>query len=80
VNGYHLGIKVEFRKGDFVIGVDGTSLQAQPDITAILIDSLGLVQDKGRLLKLVSPTAIESTILNLAQAVAKTSQTDSSHC
>ncbi len=77
--GSRLGIKVEFRKGDFVISVDGTWLQTQPDIAAILIDSLGFIQDEGRLLKSVSPTAIESTMLSLAQAVAKTSQTDSSH-
>jgi hypothetical protein len=75
--GSRLSIKVEFRKGDFVISVDGTSLQTQPDIAAILIDSLGFIEDEGGLLKFISPTAIESTMLNLAQAVAKTSQIDS---
>ena len=38
-----------------------------------------LDQNEGRLFKSVSPTITESTILNLAQAVAKASQANSSH-
>ena len=47
--GHHMGIEIEFRKGSFVIGVDCTSLQTQPSIMAILIDSLGFVQYEHRL-------------------------------
>jgi hypothetical protein len=77
--GYHSSIKVEFKKGGFVIGINCTSLQDRPDIVTILCDSLGFVQVEGRLSKAVSPTAIESSLLDLAQAVAKASKTDSRH-
>jgi hypothetical protein len=72
-------IKVEFKRGIFVILVDCTSLQNRPDIVTILRDSLGFVQVEGRLSKAVSPTVIERSLLDLAQAVAKVSTADSSH-
>ena len=77
--GYLSSIKVEFKKGSFVVFIDCASLQNRPDIVTILRDSLGFVPVEGRLSKTVSPTAIESSLLDLAKAVAKTSQTDQSH-
>lgn len=73
--GYGLSIKVEFKKGNFIILVDCTSLQNRPDIVTILSGSLGFVQVEGNLSKAVSPTAIEGLLLELAQAVAKASKT-----
>jgi len=68
--GYHSSIKVEFRKGSFVLSVDRQPLHDRPDVEALLVDSLGFVQDEGRMLRTVAPTAIRSTMLALAKAVA----------
>jgi hypothetical protein len=68
--GYHLRIKVEFKKRSFVIRLDCEPLHDRPDVEAFLLDSLGFVRDEGRMSRLVETTAIESTILALAKAVA----------
>ncbi len=77
--GYNSSIKVEFKKGSFVIYVDCVSLQNLPNFVTVLSETLGFAQIEGRLSKTVSPAAIESSLLRLAQAVEIASHTESSH-
>jgi hypothetical protein len=72
--GYYLGVRIQFREGYFVISIDCTSLPSQPDIVALLINSLGFVQDGDHIFRSVSPIAVEGSILELTQALAKAPQ------
>ena len=67
---YPSSIKIEFKKGGFVISVDHESLNDRPGVQATLLDSLGFMHDNDRISRSVVPAAIKSTILALAKAVA----------
>jgi hypothetical protein len=66
----HGDIKIEFKKGSFVISLGSESLPNRPDVETILRSSLGFVGDEDRVSSSVSPAAIESTVLALAKAFA----------
>jgi hypothetical protein len=67
---HHSSIKVEVKGGSFVISIDCESLRARPDVQAVLLDSLGFLQDESRMFMLGNSTAIKSTLLAIAKAVA----------
>ena len=59
-----------FKKGSFVISIDRELLYDRPEVDAVLLDSLGFVDDQGRMLRSVDPTDIKSMMLDLAKAAA----------
>lgn len=75
---YDLRIKVVFKNRSFFVIVDSSSFQDRPDIITIFCDSLGFAQIETHLSKVITPQAIESSLLEIAQTLAKASQNDSS--
>jgi hypothetical protein len=51
-----------------VAPLDVDSLEDRPGIAKLLVDSLGFVEDEGRLSRSVDQTSIKGTILSLAKA------------
>jgi hypothetical protein len=68
---HQLSIKVEFKKGSFVISIDPESLHDRPEVEAVLLASLGFVSGESGMLQLRSgsETDVETDLLNLAKVV-----------